>query len=208
MADTKLKILGRGSSSNVQKVTWLLGELGKDYEREDYGGKYGRNKEPEYLQLNPNGVVPTMLDGEIVLWESNTICRYLASRCAATSLYPSEPDQRALCERWMDWQLGTLGPAMAPLFKAIVRAQGDPSAVGELRERAAAKFAILDRALSGREFLQGRHLTLADIANGPWTHRWFALGMGDGSMPDLEAWYGRLGQRSAYRGHVMAIPLE
>ncbi len=206
-----LRIPGRESSSNVQKAVWLLGDLGVEHVREDYGGKYGRLKTPDYLALNPNAVVPTLIDGDLILWESNSICRYLANKFQATSLYPPSPGDRALCERWMDWQLSTLSPALAPLYIARVR-PGETGAdlpdMERLYGRGRATLAILDEALATRLFVQGERLTLADICTGIWTHRWFALAGSDTSLPYLRAWYSRLRERPAYRRSVVEVALE
>jgi len=98
-----LKIWGRTTSSNVQKVLWCCAELGLEYERVDLGGPFGGNQDPEYLALNPNGLVPTVKDGDLVMWESNTICRYLCTTHNGERLYPTAPAIRTHVERWMDW---------------------------------------------------------------------------------------------------------
>ena len=116
-----LKILGRKNSSNVQKVLWCCDELGLAYEREDVGGSFGKNRDPEYLALNPNGLVPTIIDDGFVLWESNSIIRYLAAKHGRGTLYPEDLRARALAERWMDWQLSVLGPAIGPVFWGLIR---------------------------------------------------------------------------------------
>ena len=116
-----LKIWGRTTSSNVQKVLWCCAELGIDYERVDLGGPFGGNRDPEYLTMNPNGRVPTIKDNDLILWESNTICRYLATTRHGERLYPSNPAARANVERWMDWQLATSGPPMAALLGMLIR---------------------------------------------------------------------------------------
>ena len=204
-----LKILGRKTSSNVQKVLWVATELGVPFEREDVGGPFGRNREPDYLRLNPNGLVPTVFDGDLVMWESNSICRYLCNRYGPTGLYPAEPGRRALVERWMDWQLSVVVPALVPLFMLLVRppeAQRDPAAIARLKTYAEEPFRILEARLAGRAYLEGDAPTLADIGNGIWAHRWFGLGYGDADS-NLGAWYRRLGERPAYRQHVM-IALE
>ena len=86
-----LRILGRATSSNVQKVVWLCEEVGIPYEREDIGGPFGGNDRPDYLALNPNGRVPTVIDGDFVIWESNACVQYLASRHAAGQLVSRRP---------------------------------------------------------------------------------------------------------------------
>ena len=99
-----IKVLGRLTSSNVQKVLWTLDEIGLDYERTDLGGAFGGLNEPDYRAMNPNGVIPTVIDGDTVLWESNAIVRYLAARYDDGGLWPTDPAERALTDRWMDWQ--------------------------------------------------------------------------------------------------------
>jgi glutathione S-transferase len=103
-----LKVMGRATSGNVQKVLWLLEELPRDYVREDYGRQFGNTADAAYLSLNPNGKVPTLVDGDLVIWESNTILRYVCNR-SGSDLYPEEPAARSHVERWMDWQLSVLG---------------------------------------------------------------------------------------------------
>jgi glutathione S-transferase len=206
-----LRILGRQSSSNVQKLTWLLSELSVEYQREDYGGKFGGLDNPDYLARNPHGLIPTLIDGDFTLWESNSICRYLANQLGATSLYPSSPQSRALCERWMDWQLSTLAPALSPLYIAVMR----PPARGQaglelrpLRERAIQPLRLLNKVLSMQRFVQEDHLTLADICTGIWVHRWFAVLGGDTDLPNLRSWYARLSERDPYRKNVIDVLLE
>jgi hypothetical protein len=107
----QLKIWGRANSVNVQKVLWCLAELDLAYQRIDAGMAFGRNNEPGYLAMNPNGRVPTLVDGDLVLWESNAIMRYLALAYApASPIYPAAPKQRAGVDSWLDWTLSTIQP--------------------------------------------------------------------------------------------------
>ncbi len=196
----------------MQKVLWLLAELNVPFDREDFGGSYGRNREEAYLALNPNGVVPTIIDDGFVLWESNSICRYLAAKFGPSSLYPADLERRASCERWMDWQLSTLSPALVPFYVQVVRtpaADRDYKAVDESRRRSRIALAILNRALAMNRFLDGDELTLADICNGIWAHRWFTLNVEeDGELANVRAWYERLCRRRPYRDCVFDIPLD
>jgi glutathione S-transferase len=204
-----LKILGRKTSSNVQKVLWTATELGVAFERADVGGKFGRNREADYLALNPNGLVPTVFDGDLVMWESNSVCRYLCNQYGPSAIYPTAPARRVLVERWMDWQLSVMVPVLVPLFMMLIRtpeAKRDVSAVAGLRAAAAEPFRILEARLADRPYLEGDAPTLADIGNGIWAHRWFGLGFGD-EHSRVGEWYRRLGDNPAYREHVM-IPLE
>jgi glutathione S-transferase len=116
-----LKIWGRATSSNVQKVLWCCAELDLEFERVDVGGPFGGNRDPEYLAMNPNGLVPTVKDGDLVMWESNTICRYLATVHNGERLYPRDPAARTHVERWMDWQLAVIAPPMGQLLFGLVR---------------------------------------------------------------------------------------
>ncbi len=115
-----LKIWGRTTSSNVQKVLWCCTELGIEYDRVDLGGPFGGNQDPEYLVMNPNGLVPTVKDGDLILWESNTICRYLCTTRSGERLYPTAPAARSHVERWMDWQLSNVGAPMGALLFTLV----------------------------------------------------------------------------------------
>jgi glutathione S-transferase len=198
-------------SSNVQKVIWLLDEMRLPFKQEDYGGRFGRNMSEDYLRLNPNGRVPTLLDGPIGVWESNTILRYIANRYGPTPLYPADPVLRSECERWMDWQLGTLSVAMGPLYIALVRtpaADRDLIAVRRNEQRAAELFALLDDELAEQPFVAGGDMSLADIATGVLAYRWLALDvMRVKPTPHLQRWLELLGHRRAFREYVM-IPLS
>ena len=120
-----LKIHGRKNSSNVQKVLWTCAELGLPFERTDVGGPFGGNREPAYLALNPNGLVPVIEDDGVVLWESNAIIRYLAARYGDGTLLPTDPAARGQAEQWMDWVNTLLGPAIWPLFFGLIRTPPD-----------------------------------------------------------------------------------
>lgn len=191
-------------------MLWLLTELGQDYVQVDVGGPFGGNNAPDYLALNPNGRVPTLVHDEFVLWESNAICRYLARHFDDGRLYPTSRSQRALCEQWMDWQLGTLQSSMVPLFIGLVRTperNRDMHRLAALKEEAASHFQLLDDALSNAPYLLGEQPTLADMGNAIWTHRWFSLGMDSTPMPHLQQWYARLALDPAFKTHVVDVPL-
>lgn len=206
------QLLGRANSSNVMKVVWLLEEMGLPYQRQDFGGKFGGTDTPDYRAKNPNGVVPTLVEDDFVLWESNAILRYLAAtNPGGAAFWPAEPRARANVDRWMDWLQTTLGPQMTPVFWGLVRhAPADRD--GPAIERAAARlrelYGILDRVLSGSAFVGGPDLTLADIAIGPHAHRWFNFELERPDHPHLRAWYDRLLARPAYRDHVAMLPLS
>ncbi len=209
-----LKIWGRTSSSNVQKPLWFCAEAGIPFERIDAGGQFGRNREPAYLAMNPNGLVPTIDDAGFILWESNAIVRYLASKHAVHDWYPTQLQARALVEQWMDWGTSSLAPALTAAFWGLIRtpqAERDVNAIVASGEKTASLLAMLDRQLAGRDYVCGPAPTLADIALGINTYRWFnlpweAAGFQRPELPALSAWYERLATRPAYRDAVM-IPI-
>ena len=100
---TMITIWGRNTSSNVQVVMWAVAELGLEHERIDWGGAFGGNDDPEYRAMNPNGVVPTIRDGELVMWESPAILRYLGARYGDEGFWPADPAERARLDMWAEW---------------------------------------------------------------------------------------------------------
>ena len=116
-----LKVWGRATSSNVQKVMWLVGELELPHERVDVGGAFGGNDTPEFLAMNPNGLVPTVEDAGVVLWESHAIVRYLALKHAKGTICPDDLGARAMADRWMDWLVTTVNPNWGIMFGGLVR---------------------------------------------------------------------------------------
>ena len=207
-----LRIWGRANSSNVMKVLWLCEELGLPFERIDAGGAFGRTREPEYLAKNPNALVPTIEEPDgFTLWESNSILRYLArTHAPGGTLYPADPRQAADCDRWMDWQLGTLNRPMTTIFFTYVRlpeAERDWPATHKARGEAEKLWAMLEPRLRDQPFLTGPSLTIADIALGIYVHRWFALPIERAELPGLRAWYDRLLARPGFATHA-AGPLS
>jgi glutathione S-transferase len=206
---TMLKIWGRATSSNVQKVLWCCVELGIAFERVDLGGPFGGNQDPEYLALNPNGLVPTVQDGDLVLWESNTICRYLAATHDGAQLYPAAPAARALVERWMDWQLSTIGPPMGALLFGLIRSrpeQRDHAALEAARRKALAGWTIVEDALDDHSWLAGSALSLAEIVLGTQVYRWHTFPVERPALKKLRAWYERMRERPGFKTHI-EIPI-
>ncbi len=206
----KIKIWGRKDSSNVQKVLWCCDELGVAFERIDIGGAFGGNKEKPYLDLNPNGLVPTIEDGSFVLWESNSIMRYLVDKYGQGKLLPSTPEGRADTNRWMDWQLTTLGPAIVPLFWALIRTpeqKRDRTVIENALQKTAKAWQILDNHLARNSYLAGDEFTIGDIPLGVWANRWFNLPIQRPETGHLSRWYERLCKRPPYQTHIM-IPLS
>ena len=202
-----LRIWGRSNSINVQKVLWCCEELDIRYQRVDVGGPFGGNSEPEYLRLNPNGLVPTISDGGFVLWESNAIVRYLAAKHGTGTLYPENLAQRADADRWMDWQMGTLWANFRPAFVGLVRTppeKRDRAYIAKAISKTTGNLTLLDTHLAGRDYVTGPSLTMADIPLGVTAYRWFTVDIERPPMPNLEAWYERLCARSPYRATVMS----
>jgi glutathione S-transferase len=205
-----LRIWGRSNSINVQKVLWCCEELDVPYQRVDLGGPFGGNKEPEYLRLNPNGLVPTISDGGFVLWESNAIVRYLAAKYGLGTLCPEDLAERADADRWMDWQMGTLWTNFRPAFIGLVRTPPEKrnrAYIAKAIRKTAETLAVLDAHLVGRDYVTGLSFTMADIPLGATAYRWFSLDIERPPMPNLEAWYERLCARAPYRANVM-LPLS
>ena len=201
-----LKILGRNNSSNVQKVLWALGELGLEYTRDDIGGPFGGNRETNYLIMNPNGLVPTLIDGDTVLWESNVIVRYLARKYAPNSLLPDSLTDLARAEQWMDWQQTVVAPAHFPVFWGLIRTaleDRDLDAINNGRDRFEQVMTILDHHLSDSAFVGGENLSMADIPVGIMVYRWFTLDIARMELPSLHRWYQRLADRPDYKNNVM-----
>jgi glutathione S-transferase len=206
-----LTIYGRTNSVNVQKVLWCLAELDVPYTRIDAGLEHGKNTEPWYLELNPNGKVPLLQDGGFTLWESNTIVRYLAAKHGSGTLCPASLEARALAERWMDWQLSTLILPVSIVFQNLFRrpaAERDRAAV-ELNIRAANKaLAVLEAHLAGNAYVAGTAFTMGDIAVGAVTHRWLEIpAIERPPFRAIRAWRARLAERAGFRAHVQ-LPLS
>ncbi len=205
------KVWGRNTSSNVQKVMWAIGELGRAAERVDIGGPFGGNKEPAYLALNPNGLVPVLQDGDLTLWESNTIVRYLAARYGAGTLEPGETKARAFASQWMDWQISVVGPAIFPMFIGLVRTppeQRDQVAIEASRAKTTDAMAILDAHLAKTAYVAGSAFSMGDIPLGIMVYRFRVLVPQRPAFPNLEAWYARMEQREPFRQNVSSIALK
>jgi len=185
----------------VQKVVWLLEELNEPYKREDYGRQFNNTQTAEYLHLNPNGKVPTLVDGEVVVWESNTILRYLASKLAAGgALYPADPAARSQVERWMDWQLASLNAPYLGVFREAKKKEDEraPTFAADAKELTA-QLEILEKGTTGRPFIAGANFSLADICLGPIIDRALAFPVALPALPGLRAWRDRVVAREAYK---------
>jgi glutathione S-transferase len=196
-----LKLLGRATSGNVQKVLFLLEELSVPFEREDYGRTFENTGTPEYLAMNPTRKVPTLVDGDLSIWESNTILRYVATK-QGSALYPTDPAARTQVERWMDWTLAALNPAYLGGFKDAKKAEAEraPDTVSNL----VAELKILEANLAGKACVAGDVFTLADVALGPIVRRCVAFPFGLPAFPAIAAWLEKLNARPAFQKAVAA----
>ena len=206
-----LKIWGRNTSSNVQKVIWALAEMKLPFERIDVGGAFGKTKDPFYLAMNPNSLVPTLEEEDgFTMWESNSIVRYLAGKHQAAVLEPKDPRTRALASKWMDWQLAVLGPAITPVFWNLVRTppdKRDPAAIAAGKEKTAAAVKMLDEQLGKTKFLAGDAFSYGDIPAGIMVRRYRDLVPDRPTFGNVERWYAAISSRPAFEEHVTKIPL-
>ena len=204
-------LYGRANSSNVMKAIWLLEELGLPYERVDVGGPFGGTDTPHYRAMNPNGVVPTLVEDGFVLWESNAILRYLCDAFApGHPFWPREPRARANIDRWLDWQQTTLTRPQSTVFQGLIRTppeRRDEAAIASALVELGRVWGLLDARLARDPYIAGSEMSLADVASGVSVHRWFAFSVDRPELPHLRAWYDRLLTRPAYARHV-AGPLS
>jgi len=197
-----LKVWGRVNSVNVKKALWTIEELGLKYERIDAGLQFGVNKTPEYLKMNPTGLVPTIDDDGFKLWESHTIVRYLAAKHGMGTLCPSELKARADAERWMDWAFA-FQRAMRDVFWGLIRT---PPEKRDARAIEAGRVAsnqlaadVLERSLERKAYVAGDSFTMGDIPIGCEVQRWMRVPIERPRLPNVEAWFARLGERAAFR---------
>lgn len=204
-----LVIWGRDNSVNVQKVLWCCEEIALDYKRIDAGGPFGVVNTPEYRALNPNGLVPTMDDDGFILWESNSIVRYLAAMYAPGTLLPVDAKVRARAEQWMDWMISAYWPAIRPLFLGLIRTAADKrdtEAIEASRLKTASLMELLDAHLASNAYLAGDAFTAADISVGCGVWRWLALPIDRPEMPNVRRWFDLLSERRACR-KIVLLPL-
>jgi glutathione S-transferase len=196
-----MRILGRGTSGNVQKVVWLLEELGQPYSREDYGRQFNNTQTEAYLSLNPSGKVPTLVDGDVVVWESNTILRYLCSTApGGAALHPSEPAARGQVERWMDWQLAALnGPYLGVFREAKKKEEERAAGFAADAKELGAQLELLEKGTAGRPFIAGANFSIADICLGPIIDRALSFPVALPAVPGVRAWRDKVVARAAYQ---------
>lgn len=200
-----MKLLGRASSINVRKVLWTAAEIGLTFEHEPWGSDALPLSDPAFRALNPLGLVPVWVDGDVVLRESNTICRYLAAQAGRTDLLPAAPAARAAVEQWMDWQATELNNAWRYAFMALVRrhpAYADAAQVQASLAEWARQLGVLEAQLArGGPFVTGAAFTLADVVLGLSVHRWFSTPADKPVLPAIAAYHARLSERPAFVAH-------
>lgn len=199
-----IEVYGRRNSLNVQKVMWALGELGLDYRRHDVGGSFGYPD--DYASLNPNPLVPALVDGDVRMWESNACVRYLARTYGPGSLWPDDPATLARADQWMDWQTSRLAPAFLPAFIQMIRMPAEsrnPEAIDAGLASTASLYRVLDRHLGEHPYVAGPSFSMADLPLGPMTYRYFELAIERPELPGVRAWFERLAEREAFRYHAM-----
>ena len=205
-----MRLWGRRSAFNVQKVLWTAAELGLDFEHVDVGGDAGGLDTREFLAMNPHGRIPVLRDGDAVIWESHAIVRYLAARYGAGTLWPRDPVARSHADRWMDWSQTALQPDFMALFWGFYRtpeAQRRVKSLEVAAQSCAAHFEKLDAHLAERRFLAGDSFTMGDVPAGTTLHRYFEMGFPVPEPPHVREWRARLTERKAYRSHVQ-LPFE
>lgn len=200
-----LEILGKPTSINVRKVLWLCAELDLPYTLEPHGSGFQATTTPAFLALNPNGLVPVIRDDGFVLWESNTICRYLAAKHGRTDLLPADPAARARVEQWMDWQATDLNSAWRYAFMALVRrsvGHNDPVAIAASVQEWNRLMGVLDAQIARTgAHVVGEAFSLADIVLALSVNRWLMTPMERPALPAIAAYVERLGPRAGFRTH-------
>jgi len=207
-----MRLWGRKSSINVQKVLWCLAELGlqegKDFERIDAGLHFGLNRTPEFLAMNPNGLVPTLEVGDLVLWESNTIMRYLAKEHDKNKRFPTDVRAQYHSEKWLDWQLGTMWPTLRIVFLGLTRtpeAERNKAGIQKAFQDTNQLLSMLDQILSKQSYCSGNQFHIGDIALALCTSRWILLNKtfpeetGErANLKNIDAWLKRLEKETCY----------
>ncbi|CAM3683000.1 glutathione S-transferase [Rouxiella silvae] len=198
-----LKILGKSISINVRKVLWTCHELGLDYTHEEYGGDFTSTQTPEFKALNPNSLVPVIIDGDFVLWESNAICRYLVAKAGRQDLLPEDPQSRAKVEQWMDWQLGDLNNAWRYAFMSLARhspQHTDPDLLANSISEWNRLMEIVEQQLQEKgDYILGDSFTLADVVIGMSVNRWVMTPMTRPTLSAVFSYYERLNQREGFK---------
>ena len=201
-----ITVWGRKTSSNVQVAMWAIGELELEHERIDWGGSFGGNDDPEYRAMNPNGLIPTIRDGDLVMWESPAILRYLGARYGDEAFWPSDPAARARLDMWAEWTKTSFATSMMQVFWQLVRtpaAQRSAEAIATGTARLKQLVPMLDARLGKGPWMNGDAFSFADVMVGHLLYRYYTLEFDKAPSPNLDAYYARLQERPAFREHSM-----
>jgi glutathione S-transferase len=201
-----IELWGRPSAYNVQKVMWTLGELGINFIQKDIGSNSGELESAQFKKLNPHSRIPVLVDSEAVIWESNTIIRYLFAEYGAKDSAPVSPIQQSHIERWMDWELAKLQPDFIGLFWCFYRtpeADWDSTKIEYHRELCASHLRLLDQQLKTQAYLEGEVFSMADICCATSLYRYFEMGIDVEKPKNLMHWYDRMAIRADYRDNIM-----
>jgi glutathione S-transferase len=203
---TMLELWGRKNAYNVQKVTWMLAELELEYVHHDVGSTPGDLDSEEFLAINPHARIPVLKDADAIIWESNSIVRYLGASFAAGTLWPEDALERSCAERWMDWEMSKLQPDFIDLFWGYYRTPSESrnhQAIATAQQRCARHFEQLDRQLESQPYLAGDSFTMGDIPCAVCLYRYFHMGLDVDRPAQVLSWYQRLAQRSAFADTIM-----
>ncbi len=198
-----MKLYNSNGSPNALRSRAVIHELGAPVEIVNIDISKGENRTPEFLRLNPNGKVPTFVDGEVVIWESRAINAYLAAKYPGANLYPVDLGQRALVDQWSYWQAIHLGPSMQRVAfervqkKAFGRGEADEAAIAADVKTIADLLPVLDAALAGKDWVTGQ-LSLADFALATTFILRKGARLGVEAYPNVTAWIARLEARPSW----------
>lgn len=198
-----LTILGRLTSANVQKLTWLCDECDIEFKREDVD-----YHAPQYLHLNPNAKIPTVIDGDFVIWESHAILQYLCTKHALSTWNPTDLRASARVRQWMDWSSCECYRAAEPVWIGMVLTPAghrDMTAIGKARDALSKKVAMLDKHLAGSKYIAGDTITIGDMPLAILTYRWFEMPIEREDYPNLGRWYDSIAARPAFKKNVIDI---
>jgi len=200
------KLLGRQTSGNVQKVILMLEEMGAAYERIDYGRQFENTQTAEYKAINPTSKVPTLVDGDLTIWESNTILRYLAAK-GGDAFTGATPGERTLVERWMDFVICAVNPGYLAAFKGVKLAPVEraPDYAAQIKDLVD-QMKILNGHLTGKAFLALDTFTIADMAVAPILKRCVDFKIERPALPELERWVSAIAGRPAFQVATGATP--
>lgn len=204
-----ITVWGRRNSVNVQKVLWALEELDVPHTRENVGGSFGGNRDADFIAMNPMGLVPVIRDGDVTMFESNAIVRYLAARFRAGVLRPAEHRSLAMAEQWMEWQQQNFGPAVGTLFMNLVRSlpeNRNATAIAAAEKQAAEAALIADSWLARHDWFAGAAFSFGDIVMGALFWRYRGIDCAKPDTPHLSEWMEAVEEREPFRRAVMAVP--